>query len=483
MTPPHIEAATDIRAVPGGWLATGTEVVVAHGRTDGAFLRHGWQSWSMVGWERLADPPLRILVPGLHRQADDPATENEPGHVGSWVGAVSSDDGEGLLVGALGLDARVYADGSTVRGVAAGPVDWFIATGDVDVALEGYARLLGERLGARTPPPQTVWCTWYSQGRTLDAHRLDVLVDDVAGLPVGLFLVDDGWERSIGDWRPHDGFPEGMAAVADRIRVAGMRPGLWLAPLAVEAAEAADWDGMLVVDDDGAPVLAGHNWDSTYFGVDVTHPEALARVVASVTDAVDWGFTHLKLDFLFAGAIPGRRHRDGPPEAAYRAGVEAIRAAVGDDVHLAACGAPIVPSVGVFDSIRVGPDVAPYWESPLYRHVLDYSAPGMRRAIATTLHRLWLAPVIGVDPDVAFVRSRDNLLTESQMRLHRDLCHITGMPATSDPPGWLSEEELARLVMFLDARPTIERLDRYRFRLDDREVDYGDVVEGAFEGM
>ncbi len=481
MAPPPIDA-DDVRPVPGGWLASGTQVVVAHGHPDGAFLRHGWQSWSMVGWERLADPPLRIRTPGLHRQADDPATEAEAGHVGSWVGAVEGDDGDGVLVGALGVDARVHADGSSLAGVAAAPVDWFVATGDVDVALEAYARLLGERLGAHMPPTQAVWCTWYSQGRDLDARRLDALVDEVADLPVDLFLVDDGWERGIGDWRPHAGFADGMAVVADRIRAAGLAPGLWLAPFAVEAAEAPNWDGLLVSDDDGVPVLAGHNWDSTYVGVDLTHPDALARVVTSVTDAVDWGFTHLKLDFLFAGAIPGRRHRPGAPEAVYRDAVQAIRAAVGDDVHLAACGAPIVPSVGVFDSIRVGPDVAPYWEAPWYPEVLDYSSPGMRRAIATTLARLWLAPVIGVDPDVAYVRSRDNLLTEHQMRLHRDLCHITDMPATSDPPGWLSDEELGRLVSFLSSRPDVERLGRHHFRVEGREVDYREVVEGAFEG-
>jgi alpha-galactosidase len=195
---------------------------------------------------------------------------------------------------------------------------------------------------------------------------------------------------------------------------------------------------------------------------------------------VAWGFTYLKLDFLFAGAIPGRRESEEPREQIYRQAITKIRESLGDDVHLNACGAPVVPSVGVFDSIRVGPDVAPYWESPLYEHVRDYSAPGTRRAIASSLARLWLGAAIQVDPDVAFFRTQQSLLDLAQRQMLQDLASITGFLATSDPPDWLDESQTGVLREFLNRSSEISRLDRYRFRIGEREVDFESTVDGAF---
>ena len=42
--------------------------------------------------------------------------------------------------------------------------------------------------------------------------------------------------------------------------------------------------------------------------------------------------------------------------AAYRAGLALVRDAVGPDVYLVGCGAPILPSVGLVDAMRVSPD-------------------------------------------------------------------------------------------------------------------------------
>jgi hypothetical protein len=37
-----------------------------------------------------------------------------------------------------------------------------------------------------------------------------------------------------------------------------------------------------------------------------------------------------------------------------------------------------VPSLGVFESIRIGPDVAPLWENPLAHHLGVLTEPGTR---------------------------------------------------------------------------------------------------------
>ncbi len=101
---------------------------------------------------------------------------------------------------------------------------------------------------------------------------------------------------------------------------------------------------------------AGRNWGQSLGGLDVTHPgvqeslrELLGRVVA-------WGVDYLKLDFLYGGAVPGPRHTDVDEVTAYRAGLQLIREAVGPDVYLVGCGAPLLPSVGLVDAMRVSPD-------------------------------------------------------------------------------------------------------------------------------
>ena len=49
------------------------------------------------------------------------------------------------------------------------------------------------------------------------------------------------------------------------------------------------------------------------------------------------------------------------PPISVRAGFEAVRRGAGDDTFLLGCGAPLGPTIGVVDGMRIGPDVAPWW--------------------------------------------------------------------------------------------------------------------------
>jgi alpha-galactosidase len=68
------------------------------------------------------------------------------------------------------------------------------------------------------------------------------------------------------------------------------------------------------------------------------------------------GFDYFKLDFIYAGALAGPRHEDVTGIEAYRSGLALIREAAGADAYLLGCGAPILPSVGLVDAMRIGPD-------------------------------------------------------------------------------------------------------------------------------
>jgi alpha-galactosidase len=167
-----------------------------------------------------------------------------------------------------------------------------------------------------------------------------------------------------------------------------------------------------------------------------------------------------------------------PREQAYRDAVELVRRAAGDAVYLLACGAPIIPSIGVFDGIRVGPDVAPWWEMPLVTEYLhDVTAPATRYAIATSLHRLWLRPAIETDPDVVYFRRKYNLLDRRARTMLQDLARVAGFRATSDPPAWLDDRERAELVEFFSEMPSVTPLGHHRYEIDGRLVDFSHIAD------
>src|SRR4051794_41781908 len=89
---------------------------------------------------------------------------------------------------------------------------------------------------------------------------------------------------------------------------------------------------------------------------------------------------------MFAGAMAGRRADPSVTGLeAYRHGLRTIRTAVGPEAYLLACGAPILPSVGLVDAMRVGPDIAHHVE-PLDG---DLSQPSQRAAAMNSRWRAW----------------------------------------------------------------------------------------------
>ncbi len=110
----------------------------------------------------------------------------------------------------------------------------------------------------------------------------------------------------------------------------------------------------------------------------------------------DWGFSYHKVDFLYAGAIEGRRHSNCSGLDAYREGLRLVRAAIGPDALLLACGAPLLPSIGLCDAMRVGPDVLP--------EGLDQE-PDLESLFRITKTRSWMNGRFWVnDPDCLVAR-------------------------------------------------------------------------------
>ncbi len=472
--------ADHLEALPSGYLLNGAYIKIQLPETPKSCYRHGWQSWSLAAWQ---DPAQAVPVPRpaiLNPMQNDPVYIHDPHPNGSWVGAVEFEGGIVLLLGALGLETHVRLDGRELHAWSeTGPCDWFAVYGPEPHAFADYAARLGERFGrGRAESTPRVWCSWYSLYTEIDEKRLLDILAEWGDTSFDVFQVDDGWQRAIGDWEANEKFPSGMDGMAARIRESGRRAGLWLAPLlAAPSSELYrqhnDW---LLRDEKGRLVSAGFNWNEQLYALDTTHPEALAWLAGLMKKVRGWGYDYIKLDFLYAGALPGERHTGAPREQAYRQGLGVIREALGEAYFLA-CGAPVVPSIGLCDALRVGPDVAGYWDSRRDDLLLlNPATPGTRNAIRTTVNRLWLGPLVHTDPDVAYFTSHNASLSDDQKRLLQDLALVCDYRATSDLPGWLDEGQRAALAGFLANRPRVERSGRYTFTLDGRPVDFSPAM-------
>ncbi|MCO5972886.1 glycoside hydrolase family 36 protein [Actinoallomurus soli] len=464
--------------IRSGVLLPPGRVALLHRLPDADVYRHGWNSWSPSGWRAMHEPPLRIAAPQRRLTADDTVWDDPTRHHSSAVTALTAGDGNVLLLGSLGLDVpRLAVDRDTVTGwCEGGDAPWFCAYGPELDVFARYAELLGEHLGVAPGGPRlragNVWCSWYAYYEDIDEATLHTDLAGLAGLPFDVFQIDDGWERMVGDWEPNDRFPAGMRAMAGRVADAGLRPGLWVAPFIArpESQVVREKPHLFLRDAAGNPATAGYNWGGPYYALDVTLPEARDHLRTLVERVVGWGFRYLKLDFVNAAAIAAERHDHGVGrESAYRQAMELIRETAGPDVYLLGSGAPVLPSIGVCDGIRVGPDVAPQWTNYATDDPSDATA---ENALVASVNRLWLKGLVELDPDVAYFRSRANLLTEDQRRLLADLAHACGFRATSDPPGWLDAAEREDLAAFLAGDPPVKQLDRYRVAVGGRVVDF-----------
>jgi len=463
---------------PDGYLLSGSKVALTLPAQPINYYHHGWQSWSLAAWA----PPqaLPVQKPEMfHPLQLDPVYAHHPSPHGNWLGAVDFDDGNILLLGALGLEAHVQLRQGQLEGwyeEARQSGDWFVGYGPEQQVFSAYTQRLAKTFGSgRAEKPYRVWCSWYSLYTAIDEQILSKTFQNLRDLPFDVLQVDDGWQVKVGDWQANDKFPSGMETLANGIKATGRKAGLWLAPLiAVESSQLfQQHPSWFIRNSTGNFVSAGFNWGEPLYALDTTHPGALEWLAGLMKQVRAWGFDYLKLDFLYGAALPGVRHLALARETAYRNGLQVIRAALGEEAYLLTCGAPILPSLGLCDALRIGPDVAAHWESERDAHLLcNPTTPGAKNALRTTINRLWLAPLLHIDPDVAYFRSKNTTLTPAQNAMLQDLAQVCNFKATSDLPQWWSEAEREQVRQFLTQQPAVERTGRGTFKLDGREVDF-----------
>ncbi len=473
--------ADRVTTLNGGVLVSGTRLGVGLGVKPRSFYRHGWQSWTLSTWMDPTDPMVPISAHQTRAKDEDVPYAFSDHPVSAWVGAAEMPDGRIVLLGALELSGRVEMLGEQLQGFYedghAGK--WLVAAGTEEEVFKAYTQQLGALYGLAQGKPPRVWCSWYSLYNTINEAVIDQALDGLGDLPFDVFQLDDGWQVSLGEWDANRKFPSGMPALAEKVRRTGRTAGLWLAPFIVPrrsklALEHEDW---ILKDEAGMPVYAGVSWSGALYALDSAHPGVQEWLDATIRRVVGWGYDYLKLDFLYAAAAPGRHARGMPRESAYREAMQVIRTAAGRDTYILACGAPILPVLGLCNGIRIGPDVTPFWENRALSVWLNNpNHPGVRNALRTCLHRLWLKDLIHIDPDVAYFRSRHNHLTPGQARMLHDLVRLTSFRATSDLPRWWRGGEREAVRRFLEEENAITQTGRYQFSIDGRAVDFSPVM-------
>lgn len=454
-------------------LATGFDCF-----SSARFFKHGYQSWSGSG-----ACVVGATQPHRHDSASSIVRINhqsETTRPGGVLEAETSElftivecdgDPERVLAGFIGtahqlttltvlspdlLFARAILDGVELGAGETREIEPLYVTRSQQSAARMASRWavrLGAAMDARVNAAyQRGWCSWYHYFHAIneDAMRanLRALATMRAEFPIEVVQLDDGFQSALGDWDSTNAkFPSGLARLADEIRSAGFEPGIWTAPfLAARDArimlEHPDW---FIRHQNGGPLRAGYNpnWtrddDKFAYALDPGNPaftEHLERLFRKLT--AEFGYSYLKLDFLYAGAAQGTRHDQKLTRAeALRRGLEAIRRGAGDSAFILGCGCPLGSAIGIVDGMRIGPDVAPYWGSegsgdPSTVHALD-------AIIARSfMHRRWWLN----DPDCLMLRARETKLTPDERgALAATIAGSGGMLLVSDDMALVGDDE------------------------------------------
>lgn len=432
------------------------------------FYGNGWQSWSPAGFRSVDQRdfttalPLRPFVGPLMHNGRLPWSRGVGRYWAESVGALVTQR-EALVVGGASLadqfvqvcaDLRPkqrtlmlqsQGDNVPLHPGEARVSEWFylewVPLPNRD-PLAQYAYTVARQMSV--PQPREVptgWSSWYIfWDKVAETDVKDNLAEAARladELPLDVIQLDQGFEPLWGDWTArNERFPHSLDWLADRVAGSGFRPGLWLGPLTVhpKSALATQHPEWLLRNQRGRPVSAGF-LAYRFFAraLDPTHPgveEYLRRLIRRVVH--EWGYRYLKLDFMYAGALPAVRHNPQLTRAqAYRNALRIIREAAGEETYLVGCGAPLGPSVGLVDAMRIGPDTAPRWLphitglDGLFRG--DPSLPALRNSLRNIATRAWMHGRWWVnDPDNLMVRAQNTHLTMEEIQAQATFQGLSG---------------------------------------------------------
>ena len=183
-------------------------------------------------------------------------------------------------------------------------------TGDFYATLEAY-RIYMAAEGFEGPEvPESafapVWCAWGYE-RDYTAEQVLGTLPKVKELGFEWVVLDDGWQTNEGDWAINlDKYPGGeddMRAFTAEIRRQGLRPRLWIAPLAADPGSEILFKrpDMLLLDQDGG--FQKVTWWNSLTQCPAYQPVIDYYVALTRKIIGDWGFEGLKIDGHHLNAV------------------------------------------------------------------------------------------------------------------------------------------------------------------------------------
>lgn len=472
-----------------------------HGLPNLRFLRHGWQSWSDTRARVLDDagaPPFpsgEWLRGMFHARGAAPA-DRAGWHESDLLSIAGfADEGPACAAGVLerghefGL-VYLRRDGDALRVEVELVVETTLAPGarrsldpvraavgtDANRLLQEHADAHGRESGARTDARfQAGWCSWYHFFHDVNEddllRNLEALAAARHDVPISVVQLDDGYQREIGDWLETNAkFPRGIEPIAREIREAGFLPGLWTAPFnAVPKSRVFEKNPEWLLRDAEGGFFRGllhPDWnpvDAAVHVLDLSQPEVKAHVESTFRALHEMGFVYHKIDFLYSAAMQAvAADPDVTRAERLRAGLDAVRAGVGEKDFILGCGCPQGLAVGAVDGMRIGPDVAPRWENdaPIKVPGIETTQPSTHSAIRNVLarafmhRRLWLN-----DPDCLMARTEDtNLAPREAATLGATIAGTGGMLIFSDDWASLGDAGQTLLMDTLDEARAVDSL-------------------------
>jgi alpha-galactosidase len=357
--------------------------------------------------------PFCLLHP---RRKDDAPTllagyVSQLGHCARLLLKLKADDGRTQLDY---FSAECEFDGIILPPGGERTSQWLLlrASSDPHELIADFTDRMGRYHNANQPPKAapTVPCSWYYYYRDFGEKEFNQSIEYLRKdrIPFDVFLIDDSWDRTWGNWRGNEIWPSGMKVPADKVRTL---PGIWTCPFVVHpgstlATEHPEW---LLRLDDGTHYTYGSSRPN--YILDPTYPgvcEYLEDTYRRLTN--DWGFTYHKLDFMRRVVSEKRAvfyDRSATRLEAYRRGLEAIRRGTGPDVYISVCGGHFGGSIGIANSQRSGSDMRPRGE----RAVKTFK----QNVLRTWMSRLW-----HVNPDSMMVSQPSDVgeqrLTDAEAR-------------------------------------------------------------------
>ncbi|MHA1214348.1 MAG: glycoside hydrolase family 36 protein [Candidatus Hodarchaeales archaeon] len=309
----------------------------------------------------------------------------------------------------------------------------FRTKGQGYLGLVKYAELTGKRMGVKTQRPKTGWCSWYYYYEDITNSELLKNVEffeECQNIPVEMIQLDDGYFTKVGDFKSFNNkFPDGLSEFVKTVHAQGKDAGLWIAPFfATETSELykqhQDW---FINSIDEKPLPVCYNWNEIEYALDLTNPEVQNHVQDLIETIIKkWGFDFIKIDFVYAASVHQSLYSEQGLTRAqvYRKSLKLIRNSMGEENYLLGCGAPLGPSIGLVDAMRVSEDTKEIWVTdtePVYGN------PCLKYALLSSIYRSFMHNKLWInDPDCLIVRKHENQLTEDEIRLQVTIFGLSG---------------------------------------------------------